>query len=351
MSGSADTDPSFSLLSVGHAVNRTETRSAVADLVAAAGLAPGSMAAPDEFLAQWEAFEAGLKGAWGSPESLQQLEDLLAALPVAHVDLDSPRRLSVDGALLERCAFRKVAASVVANFPEAAGALADARAALSSPLVDAEAQGVGRFATIVGESDDVDVFVAWFDDGQKPEDVPQPPQPDDPSNPAFHDWLEMMAEEHACDDEGNPSHWEDDPDEDVDSTTTSADKEADEEDDDVSLIATDQSGVNNKGSACWGPCGAKQGKCSYCGSEGYCCRFGWHDKFGGCTGRMGLSGKGHVCTDPPDPSDTPPPTPAPTPGPKPVSSLPRGQVDGCYKDWQDSAVAARLLEFLERELR
>ena len=27
----------------------------------------------------------------------------------------------------------------------------------------------------------------------------------------------------------------------------------------------------------------------------YCCRYGWHDKSGGCNGRMGIPGEGHKC--------------------------------------------------------
>jgi hypothetical protein len=54
--------------------------------------------------------------------------------------------------------------------------------------------------------------------------------------------------------------------------------------------------LKNAGKDCWGGCGAKQGKCNWCGS-GMCCRKGWHDKSNGCDGALGISGKGHVCVD------------------------------------------------------
>jgi len=54
--------------------------------------------------------------------------------------------------------------------------------------------------------------------------------------------------------------------------------------------------VKNLGSQeCFQKCGRKQGKCDWCGSGGYCCRKGHHDKSGGCDGIMGIAGKGHVC--------------------------------------------------------
>ena len=58
--------------------------------------------------------------------------------------------------------------------------------------------------------------------------------------------------------------------------------------------------VVNEGLDCWGGCNAKQGPCDWCGS-GLCCRYGWDDKSNGCDGKIGVQGKGHVCSAPPPP--------------------------------------------------
>ena len=47
----------------------------------------------------------------------------------------------------------------------------------------------------------------------------------------------------------------------------------------------------NLGKNCWGACGRKDGFCSWCGTEGLCCRKGWTGN--GCDGKMG--GNGHAC--------------------------------------------------------
>ena len=49
----------------------------------------------------------------------------------------------------------------------------------------------------------------------------------------------------------------------------------------------------NIGIPCWKECEAKQGYCSFCGSEGKCCRLGWPGR--GCNGLMGANDT-HVCT-------------------------------------------------------
>ena len=47
---------------------------------------------------------------------------------------------------------------------------------------------------------------------------------------------------------------------------------------------------------CWwgGMCNKKQGKCNYCGTEGFCCRQDWHDTSAGCDGTFGGIGM-HQC--------------------------------------------------------
>jgi hypothetical protein len=51
----------------------------------------------------------------------------------------------------------------------------------------------------------------------------------------------------------------------------------------------------NQGKGCWSGCRRKQGPCTWCGSEGSCCRLGWRDKRNGCDGSFGIPRKGHVC--------------------------------------------------------
>ena len=50
----------------------------------------------------------------------------------------------------------------------------------------------------------------------------------------------------------------------------------------------------NLGKQCWSRCGAKQGRCSYCGIEGLCCRKRWTGN--GCNGQMG-GGSHHICVE------------------------------------------------------
>ena len=52
--------------------------------------------------------------------------------------------------------------------------------------------------------------------------------------------------------------------------------------------------IANKGKDCWKGCEKTQGRCEWCGTEGWCCRLGWEGN--GCDGSMGAEGMGHVCT-------------------------------------------------------
>ena len=52
-------------------------------------------------------------------------------------------------------------------------------------------------------------------------------------------------------------------------------------------------GLENAGEDCWSGCNRIQGKCSWCGAKGYCCRKDW--KTGnGCDGTFGGE-NGHQC--------------------------------------------------------
>jgi len=52
-------------------------------------------------------------------------------------------------------------------------------------------------------------------------------------------------------------------------------------------------GLHHTGEDCWSGCNRKQGRCSWCGPTGYCCRKGWHSH--GCNGMGGTHN--HVCTN------------------------------------------------------
>ena len=61
------------------------------------------------------------------------------------------------------------------------------------------------------------------------------------------------------------------------------------------VLGLETAGVRNEGEDCWGHCGKWEGRCGYCGNNGYCCR---KDQLGcGCDGEMGVEGKGHVCAE------------------------------------------------------
>ena len=61
------------------------------------------------------------------------------------------------------------------------------------------------------------------------------------------------------------------------------------------VIGFETAGVRNEGEGCWGNCGKWEGRCGYCGNNGYCCRKDWLGC--GCDGEMGVEGKGHVCAE------------------------------------------------------
>ena len=49
--------------------------------------------------------------------------------------------------------------------------------------------------------------------------------------------------------------------------------------------------LQNAGKDCWNGCKKEQGKCDWCGADGWCCRKGWVGN--GCDGNIG--GGGHQC--------------------------------------------------------
>ena len=55
--------------------------------------------------------------------------------------------------------------------------------------------------------------------------------------------------------------------------------------------ATLSGSLEHEGEDCWFECD-KQGKCDWCGGNGYCCRMGWTGN--GCDGTFGGQG-GHQC--------------------------------------------------------
>ena len=52
------------------------------------------------------------------------------------------------------------------------------------------------------------------------------------------------------------------------------------------------SGLENGGQDCWGGCNKKQGKCAWCGTNGWCCRESWIGN--GCDGTLGGPNQ-HLC--------------------------------------------------------
>merc|ERR1719379_2300611 len=123
------------------------------------------------------------------------LRNLLEGLPVALVDKASPLRLSSGSSLLETCTFRKVAASIEKNFPEA---LPDLEATRSSVLENPARE------RLKGTDADVTGLLDWIARGKLAEEAnAMIPENDDPSDPDFKEWLKMMAAEHICDSRGN----------------------------------------------------------------------------------------------------------------------------------------------------
>ena len=57
--------------------------------------------------------------------------------------------------------------------------------------------------------------------------------------------------------------------------------------------------IENEGQDCWEDCNKIQGKCSWCGSMGYCCtKAKDYEKSNGCDGTFG-GDEIHVCALPP----------------------------------------------------
>merc|ERR1712166_609003 len=54
----------------------------------------------------------------------------------------------------------------------------------------------------------------------------------------------------------------------------------------------DHDALKNGGKDCWNGCNKKQGKCTWCGTDGFCCRMGWIGN--GCDGSFG-GAYGHQC--------------------------------------------------------
>ena len=55
------------------------------------------------------------------------------------------------------------------------------------------------------------------------------------------------------------------------------------------------SGLENAGLSCWKDCNKRQGKCDWCGTDGYCCRkYFWKNTKNGCDGSFGGNNK-HTC--------------------------------------------------------
>ena len=51
-------------------------------------------------------------------------------------------------------------------------------------------------------------------------------------------------------------------------------------------------GLENGGQHCWAGCNSQQGKCAWCGTDGWCCKKGWTGN--GCDGTFGGSNH-HLC--------------------------------------------------------
>jgi len=58
------------------------------------------------------------------------------------------------------------------------------------------------------------------------------------------------------------------------------------------VLKPTDAGLENQGKDCWNGCNYKQGKCDWCGTDGWCCRKGWVGN--GCDGNVGGS-NGHQC--------------------------------------------------------
>ena len=61
---------------------------------------------------------------------------------------------------------------------------------------------------------------------------------------------------------------------------------------DIKIILGKAGLIRHEGRNCWYNCNEKQGKCSWCGSEGWCCKLGWNGN--GCDGTLG-GRDSHIC--------------------------------------------------------
>jgi len=158
------------------------------------------MAATTDFAELWAMLEEKLNTTKKEERELL-LRELVEALPVGHLDKASPFWLSTEGTLLEPCAFRKVAASIEKNFPEAQAALANAR--------DGALETTIKRREVLGSTDeDLAGLLGWIARGRleaEAEAMVKPAHGGDPSDPAFRALLAMMAAEHSCDSRGNPA--------------------------------------------------------------------------------------------------------------------------------------------------
>merc|ERR1712051_680775 len=59
-------------------------------------------------------------------------------------------------------------------------------------------------------------------------------------------------------------------------------------------------GLENGGQHCWAGCNSQQGKCAWCGTDGWCCKKGWTGN--GCDGTFGGSNH-HLCVLKPSEED------------------------------------------------
>merc|ERR1711935_1265268 len=62
----------------------------------------------------------------------------------------------------------------------------------------------------------------------------------------------------------------------------------------------DHDALENGGKDCWNGCNKKQGKCDWCGADGFCCRMGWIGNE--CDGSFG-GAYGHQCVLNTSPND------------------------------------------------
>ena len=57
-------------------------------------------------------------------------------------------------------------------------------------------------------------------------------------------------------------------------------------------LSQDLGPLEHAGENCWNPCNTRQGKCNWCGTDGWCCSLGSIGN--GCDGSFG-GDRGHVC--------------------------------------------------------